>query len=48
MDLEKQVKIVNPTPELGLQKKFHYFYSGHNYVANTHRYMTFDDAHDDD
>lgn len=39
------MKLTNPTPELYLHEKFHYFFSGHKYTCNTERCMMFDDVH---
>jgi hypothetical protein len=35
--------MMSPTPEPKLYKKFEYFYGPYNFVANTRKYLTFDD-----
>lgn len=42
-ELKKQIQHMTPTPEDSLHRKFDYFYSGYNYTANTHKYLTFED-----
>lgn len=33
-----------PTPEPDLYKKFEFFYGPYNFIANTQKYLTYDDV----
>ena len=43
LDHRKQVQLMCPTPEPSICKKFEFFYGPYNFVANTKKFLTFDD-----